>query len=389
MISSGKKYYDIIISRCQGETRRKGEGVSRRLLGKKEKTGHFLAEAVQWRQAASNAGEFGAPAGPSGTGDLNMVFISYSWDSERHIERVSRLVKLLRRSGVQVVWDQDLALGNRLPSFMEESLQTCDRVLFICTPAYKLKADQRTGGGGSGGGNGVKYETNIITGDVFRNHNDMKYIPVLLEGDWDSALPVWASGKLGADLRQESMREYEKLLDALGGREEAVFPPARREVPEDEPEEEPEPPEEPAGPEERRALEQIYGELLELKAWLVRLKYTGNGGMRDPGGAEDEADGRTETLEALKETYDFLLQKEMIGVLEIFLSRWQNFMYVYVNFERVAEAEPARLAEWEKKGRLAKLFSAKPDVRGAMRSRYREVKDACNSALTAVTRRLG
>ena len=358
-------------------------------MGKKEKTGHFPAEAVQWRQAASNAGEFGAPAGPSGTGDWNMVFISYSWDSERHIERVSRLVKLLRRSGVQVVWDQDLALGNRLPSFMEESLQTCDRVLFICTPAYKLKADQRTGGGGSGGGNGVKYETNIITGDVFRNHNDMKYIPVLLEGDWDSALPVWASGKLGADLRQESMREYEKLLDALGGREEAVFPPARREVPEDEPEEEPEPPEEPAGPEERRALEQIYGELLELKAWLVRLKYTENGGMRDPGGAEEEADGRAVAVSRLKETYDFLLQKEIMGELEIFLFRWKNFMRLYVNFEREAAAEPARLAEWEKKGRLAKLFSAKPDVRGAMRSRYREVKDACNSALTAVTRRLG
>lgn len=381
MISSGKKYYDIIISRCQGETRRKGAGVSRRLLGKKEKTGHFLAEAVQWGQAASIAGEFGAPAGPSGTGDLNMVFISYSWDSEEHGRRVEGLVKLLKKSGVQVVWDRDMALGRRIPSFMEESLQTCDQALFICTPRYKSKADERDGG--------VGYETNVITGDVFRNHNDMKYIPVLFEGDWDSALPVWASGKLGADLRQESMREYEKLLDALGGREEAVSPPARREVPEDEPEEEPEPPEEPAGPEERRALEQIYGELLELKAWLVRLEYTENGGMRDPGGAEDEADGRAVAVSRLKETYDFLLQEEMMDELKAFLRRWKDFMSLYVNFERVAEAEPARLAEWEKKGRLAKLFSSKPDVRGAMRSRYREVKDACNSALTAVTRRLG
>lgn len=340
-----------------------------------------MAEAVQWGQAASIAGEFGAPAGPSGTGDLNMVFISYSWDSEEHGRRVEGLVKLLKKSGVQVVWDRDMALGRRIPSFMEESLQTCDQALFICTPRYKSKADGRK--------DGVGYETNVITGDVYRGHNDMKYIPVLLEGDWDSALPVWASGKLGADLRQESMREYEKLLDALGGREEAVFPPARREVPEDEPEEEPEPPEEPAGPEERRALEQIYGELLELKAWLVGLKYTGNGGMRDPGGAEEEADGRAVAVSRLKETYDFLLQEEMMDELKAFLRRWEDFMSLYVNFERVAETEPARLAEWEKKGRLAKLFSARPDVRGAMRSRYREVKDACNSALTAVMRRLG
>lgn len=91
-----------------------------------------------------------------------MVFISYSWDSDEHIEKVAQLIKLLKKSGIKVSWDQDLKLGRRIPSFMEEELQKCDQVLFICTPNYKLKADGRDGG--------VGYETNVITGELYRSH---------------------------------------------------------------------------------------------------------------------------------------------------------------------------------------------------------------------------
>ena len=44
-----------------------------------------------------------------------MVFISYSWDSDEHIEKVAQLIKLLKKSGIKVSWDQDLKLGRRIP----------------------------------------------------------------------------------------------------------------------------------------------------------------------------------------------------------------------------------------------------------------------------------
>lgn len=157
---------------------------------------------------------------------------------------------------------------------MEESLQKCSYVLFICTPNYKKKADEREGG--------VGYETNVITADLYQSHNDVKYIPVLFAGDWNISMPVWAGGKLGVDLREESLREYDKLLDALEEQEELSAVSEKKDDLEID-----QPLEKPVGAEERRALEQFYQELLEFKAWLVGLKSKTGGGIEDPDGAED------------------------------------------------------------------------------------------------------
>ncbi len=306
-----------------------------------------------------------------------MVFISYSWESEEHIAKVARLVNLLEKSGVEVVWDRKLALGKQIPSFMEDSLQTCRQVLFICTPEYKRKADQRAGG--------VGYETNVITADVYRGHNDVKYIPVLFAGDWDTSMPVWAGGKLGADLRRDSIEEYEKLLDALGGREAAlseIEAGPEEEIPE-------EPPEEPAGPEERRALERIYGELLELKEWLVGLRTAAGGRMEDPSHSEAEMWEKVKKIDRMKETYDFLLQESVIKTLKEFSYCWGNFAYIYKNFEKEAAEFAAREAERQTKGWLTRILTAKIDTGEMMRRRYQSLRASCNDALSAIARRLG
>ncbi len=143
-----------------------------------------------------------------------MVFISYSWDSKKHVQKINKLVTFLQENHIMVEWDGNMPLGTRITTFMESSINSCEYVLFICTPEYKRKSDMREGG--------VGYESNIISGDLYNKHNELKYIPVLFEGDWNISVPNWAKGKLGIDLRYDEKNEYEKLLKFLSNKNKIV-----------------------------------------------------------------------------------------------------------------------------------------------------------------------
>lgn len=145
------------------------------------------------------------------------VFISYSWDSAAHKAWVKQLAKRLADDGAVVILDQwEVALGDQLPQFMEQSVETADYVLMICTPGYKRRVDSRSGGGG--------YEGHIITAKAFGGHDPRKYVPVLREGEWASAAATWLLGKAYADLRGEpySEEEYLRLVEHLNGDIEAA-----------------------------------------------------------------------------------------------------------------------------------------------------------------------
>lgn len=140
------------------------------------------------------------------------LFISYSWDSEDHKKWVKDLSDRLTDRGIHTILDQkDLVLGDPLPLFMESAISQSDYVLIICTPQYKAKADARRGG--------VGYEESIITGDVFSNQNHRKYITVLASGTWETSVPIWATGKLGADLSEKSFdtEEFQRLVATIKG----------------------------------------------------------------------------------------------------------------------------------------------------------------------------
>lgn len=141
------------------------------------------------------------------------VFISYSWDSQEHIGWVRGLAERLLRDHIDVKFDQwDLAPGQQLPQFMEESIRDTDFVLIVCTPAYKQKSDNRTGG--------VGYEGNIITAEILYKQNHLKYLPVLRSGEWQDAAPTSQLGKLYIDLRPDNKSyndEYIKLRNTLRG----------------------------------------------------------------------------------------------------------------------------------------------------------------------------
>ncbi len=139
--------------------------------------------------------------------DVPKVFISYSWDNDPHKAWVREFSTRLRTDGVDVTLDQwHLAPGDQLPEFMERAVRENNFMLIICTPHYKEKSDARQGG--------VGYEGDIMTAEVFSKGNHRKFIPILRDGAWEYASPVWLFGKYRIDLRGKSYSEeqYKDLL---------------------------------------------------------------------------------------------------------------------------------------------------------------------------------
>lgn len=141
------------------------------------------------------------------------VFISYSWDNQKHIDWVREFAERLTADGIEVNLDQwGLQLGQPLPQFMETSIRENDYVLIICTPVYKKKSDSREGG--------VGYEGNIISAELLYKKNYLKFIPVWRSGLWEEAAPSILLGSYRVDLRANNENfesEYIKLRNELRG----------------------------------------------------------------------------------------------------------------------------------------------------------------------------
>jgi hypothetical protein len=147
------------------------------------------------------------------------VFISYSWDDDDHREWVRKFAIRLREDGIETILDRWHAVpGEQIPEFMERAVRESDFVLCICTPKYKDKSDQR--------GGGVGYEGDVMTGEVFINRNQRKFIPILCKGEWKHSAPSWLGGKYFIDLSSDpySEKNYNDLLATLRGEREEAPP---------------------------------------------------------------------------------------------------------------------------------------------------------------------
>jgi hypothetical protein len=121
------------------------------------------------------------------------VFISYSWDSPEHRVWVAQLGGYLRQNGIDVLLDQwNVGYGEDLAIFMERAVRDADRVLVICTENYVEKAAGRTGG--------VGYELTIVTGELLKNSNTAKFIPVVRQLNCPTKLPPGLSTRRFFDL---------------------------------------------------------------------------------------------------------------------------------------------------------------------------------------------
>jgi len=120
-------------------------------------------------------------------------------------------VQRLQSDGISVVYDDDIDFGDRITEFMERSVRDSDYVFYVCTPSYKRKADKRQGG--------VGYENTVITGELFANNNERKFIPVLFEGSWTTSVPYWSNSKKGIDYTDEDSQDYKRFTDKLKERQ--------------------------------------------------------------------------------------------------------------------------------------------------------------------------
>ena len=138
------------------------------------------------------------------------VFISYSWESKEHSDWVKSLADKLLADGIEAIIDSyDVGPGDRLPKFMESSIRDSDYVIIICTEEYKRKANNRE--------KGVGYESHIISAELYNNYNDRKFIPIIRQGDFNTALPTYLDGKLAIDLRGNPFNEnsYKDLIASI------------------------------------------------------------------------------------------------------------------------------------------------------------------------------
>lgn len=145
------------------------------------------------------------------------VFISYSWDDDAHKKWARDFATRLRNDGIDATLDRwGIVPGGQLPEYMERSVRDNSFVLIVCTPQYKIKSDNRTGG--------VGYEGDIMTGEVFTLGNDQKFIPILRKGEWRDAAPTWLQGKYFIDLRGEPYSEdsYKELKEHLFNEREKI-----------------------------------------------------------------------------------------------------------------------------------------------------------------------
>lgn len=135
------------------------------------------------------------------------VFISYSHDSADHKMWVAGLATDLRRNGIDAILDQwGLRLGVDLTNFIERGIGDSNRVCMICTPEYARKANAGSGG--------VGYEKMIITGELYDNLGSAKFIPAIISGTDDEALPSFLKSKFYVDFR-DSGKYQEKLKEIL------------------------------------------------------------------------------------------------------------------------------------------------------------------------------
>ena len=122
-------------------------------------------------------------------GNLGEVFISYSHDSVKHVQRVVELSNRLRSEGIDCVLDQyEFSPPEGWPRWMDKKIRDAQFVIMICTESYFRRV---MGEEESGKGLGVKWEGNIIYQHLYNTDTEnTKFIPVIFSKSHKSFIPI-------------------------------------------------------------------------------------------------------------------------------------------------------------------------------------------------------
>lgn len=145
------------------------------------------------------------------------VFISYSWSTPGHCDRIRSYAERLVNDGIEVILDQwDLSEGQDKNAFMEKMVtdKSVSHVLIFSDQEYAKKADHRKASVGT--------ESQIISQEVYNKVDQKKFIPIICERheNGEPYLPVFLKSRIWIDFSSpESENEnWERLLRALHGK---------------------------------------------------------------------------------------------------------------------------------------------------------------------------
>jgi tetratricopeptide (TPR) repeat protein len=124
---------------------------------------------------------------------MGTIFISYSHDSQEHVDRVLALANRLRKDGLDCVLDQyENSPSEGWPKWMDRHLKTSEYVIIICTETYGKRVMD---GESPGKGKGVKWESTLTYQYIYDSDSkntrfipvvfdpgDCQYIPTILKG---------------------------------------------------------------------------------------------------------------------------------------------------------------------------------------------------------------
>lgn len=124
-----------------------------------------------------------------GVKPVKKVFVSYSWDSDAHQQRVRQLVDDLRGYGFAATMDlYEPNPPKGLAAWTVESIRGADFVLAVITETYRKRCE---GEEEEGKGNGVKWETGLMIRKVYQDgFVNEKFIPVILNKGDAKSMPT-------------------------------------------------------------------------------------------------------------------------------------------------------------------------------------------------------
>jgi hypothetical protein len=148
-----------------------------------------------------------------GEGKSPRVYISYTHDSLDHRTWVAELAERLYYDGVDVTFDYwFMEPGKDFWVCLEKEVDRADAAVLVCTPVYRAKAMGLQPGG-------LKREYDRL---VSRSSAEpgFKIIPLVVEGDWNDAIPPEFASRFGFTLRRGPLdpNAYAELRRALLGR---------------------------------------------------------------------------------------------------------------------------------------------------------------------------
>jgi hypothetical protein len=152
------------------------------------------------------------------------VFVSYSWDSDEHIQTVREFADRLRSEGIDAIIDQyEESPPDGWPRWMDKKIRDSRLVLLVCTEEYYKgvmgEAAPKTR-------LGVRWEGGLVYQHLYNEGINQKFIPVLFR-DTDKRFiptPIQSATHYRIDTPEGYNKLYARLLNRPTAKKPALGP---------------------------------------------------------------------------------------------------------------------------------------------------------------------